>query len=603
ICKNGILGTFGGTAEYDGIEVRSRSCKTGYLRESPRFRTQLSLQPSVDRPDFLIPSASGHCRQYDLRAGPQRRTQQQGVGVEVAAPSHGKAGDCRSQQKAKCEFNQEIEHRPVCVSTFTASLKTDNRRQYRGSATGDTTSASCSNPKDMCTFHRHASFAGGEIRTPKDNSSAARRDANHNCNGCNCRQPLEEIGTNSQPRAHDSMNPIPRSSFSLWESPSAILQGPNATIGWTGPNAAHLSSSNIKDKTIVSPSIGENAFRGTLREDETWAKIARTKSRRAGGATDGVSTQNSSLTSNPPEAERTKHCLGVMTEAETDAAVSACSSKQRCRCYFSSSDGSAVTTADLGPMAATAGLSLGTSVGPPSFASSPSGQGTPASLPASNCWNPLAYENSLLGKPSSSTAHPSIAGHQTSGPSGAPSDQHHIDDALDGTMSDLHRVPSPSDGDAGGDGARGLDVSTRMLPWEALFFRQAAVGIEESRPLKPAQQLEGRSGDSSRLDRLYRTSISTNSMASPNMDSKRTSTARLTDILRIARRVVPEGWVAACSSHCSVSKEERGGSLRRRDQPFSFSVALGLGVGVLVLYPGVKQRPEGPGRGVPALLL
>lgn len=152
------------------------------------------------------------------------------------------------------------------------------------------------------------------------------------------------------------------------------------------------------------------------------------------------------------------------------------------------------------------GLSLGTNLGPPSFASAPSGQGTPASLPTSHCWNPLDYENSLLGKPSSSTAHPSIAGHQTSGPSRAPSDQHHID-ALDGMMSDLRRVSSPPNGDAGGDGARGLDVSTRMLPWEAPFFLQSAVGIEEPRPLKPAQQLGGRSGDSSRLDRSYRTNM------------------------------------------------------------------------------------------------
>ncbi|CAB1107114.1 unnamed protein product [Ectocarpus sp. CCAP 1310/34] len=298
------------------------------------------------------------------------------------------------------------------------------------------------------------------------------------------------------------MNPVPRGTFSLWESPNAILQGPNATIVWTGPNAAHLSRSNIKEKTIVSPSIAEHGFRGTLREDETWAKIARTKSRRAGGGTDGVSTQTSSLISNPSEAERTKHCLGVMFEAETDAAVSACSSKQRCRCYYSSSDGSAVTATDLGPMATTAG--------------------TPALLPTSYCWNPFAYENSLLGKPASSTAHPSIAGRQTPGPSGAPSDQHHIDDALDGIMSDLRRVSSTSDRDPGSDGARGLDVSTRMLPSEALLFVQTAVGIEEPRS-------------------------STNITASPDMDSKRISTARLTDILRESRVVSfpKDGWQPA----------------------------------------------------------
>ncbi|CAM9139905.1 unnamed protein product [Ectocarpus sp. 12 AP-2014] len=246
-----------------------------------------------------------------------------------------------------------------------------------------------------------------------------------------------------------------------------------------------------------------------------------------------------------------------MFEAETDAAVSACFSKQRCRCCNSSSDGSAVTATDLGPMATTAGLSLGTNLGPASFASSPSGQGTPASLPISHCWNPLALRKLPAWKPSSSTAHPSIAGHQTSGPSGAASDQHRIDDALDGMMSDLRRASSPPDGDAGGDGARVLDVSTRMLPWAAPFFLQAAVGIEEPRPWKPAQQLGGRSGDYSPLERSNRSNISTNIIASPDMDSKRISTARLTDILREARIVsVPkDGWQPALPTAASPKNE------------------------------------------------
>ncbi|CAM9234600.1 unnamed protein product, partial [Ectocarpus sp. 8 AP-2014] len=564
ICNYGIPGIFGGTAEYIEIEVRSRPGKTGYLRESPHFHTQFSLQPSVDRPDFLIPSALGHCRQYDLRAGPRRPTHQQGVWVEVAASSHGKAGNYRSQQKAKCAFAHGAKDLRNPAAERTAPPKTDKRRQHRGSPTGDTNTASCCDPR--CTVHRHSSFAGDEIRTPKDNSSAARRDATNNCNGCNCRQPLQEIGTNSQPQAHDSMNPIPRGTFSLWESPNAILQGPNATIGWTGPNAAHLSSSNSKDKTIVSRSIEEHGFRGTLREDETWAKIARTKPRRAGGGTDGVSIETSSLASNPSEVERTKHCLGVMVEA-TDAAVSACSSKQRCRCFYSSCNGSAVTATDLGPMTTTAGLSLGANgrnplnLGPPFFASSPSSQGIPASLSASHCWNPLAYENSLLGKLSSSIAHQSLAGnagHQTSGPSVAPSDQRHIDDALDGMMSDLRRVSSPSSGDTGGDDPRGLDVVTRMIAWEAPFFLPSAVGVEERGPLKPARQLGGRSGDSSRLDRSYRTNISTNIMASPDMDSKRASTARLTDTLRESRVVSfpKDGWQPSLPTAASPKKNE-----------------------------------------------
>lgn len=86
-----------------------------------------------------------------------------------------------------------------------------------------------------------------------------------------------------------------------------------------------------------------------------------------------------------------------------------------------------------------------------------------------------------------------------------PRDQHHIDDALVRMVSDLRRVSSLSNGDAGGDGGRRLDVSTRMLPWEAPFFLQPVVGSEEPRPLtQEAQQLGGRSRDSSRLDRSYR---------------------------------------------------------------------------------------------------
>ncbi|CAN0136116.1 unnamed protein product, partial [Ectocarpus sp. 6 AP-2014] len=559
-CNFGTPGIFGGTAEYIEIEVRSRPGKTRYLlRESPRFHTQFSLQPLVDQPDFLTPSALGRCRQYDLRAGPRRRTHQQGVWVDVAASSHKKAGDYRSQQKAKCAFAHVAKdlRNPTAERSENEKL-TDKRRQHRDSPTGDTTTASCCDPRR--TIHRHSSFAGGEIRTLKDNSSARRRDANNNCN------PLQEVGTNSQPQAHYSMNPVPRGTFPLWESPNAILQGPNATIGWTGPNAAHLSSSNIKDKTIVSPSIEEHGFRGTLREDETWAKIAQTKSRRAGGGTDGVSTQTFSLASNPSEVKRTKHCLGVMFEA-MDAAVSACSSKQRCRCFYSSCNGSAVTATDLGPMATTAGLSLGANgrstlnLGPPFFASSPSSQGVPASLSTSHCWNPLAYENSLLGKLSSSIAHQSLpgnAGHQTSGPSGAPSDQCHIDDALDWMMSDLRRSSSPSSGDTGGDGARGLDVVTRMIAWEAPFFLPSAVGIEEPRPLKPAHQIGGRSGDSSRLDRSFGTNISTNIMASPDMDSKRSSTAHLTHTLRESRVVSfpKDGWQPAFRTAASPKKNE-----------------------------------------------
>ncbi|CAM9270191.1 unnamed protein product, partial [Ectocarpus fasciculatus] len=485
--------------------------------------------------DFSNPSATTYCRQYDVRAGP-RWSQQQGIWVEIAASSYGKAGHYRSQQKVKCAFAHGARDLRSPAAGRTAPPKMDKTRQHRGLPTGDTTTPCCDS---RCTVHHH--FVGDETRTPKDNSFTARRDANNSCNGCTCRQPLQEFGTKNQPQAHDGTNPVPRGTFSLWESPNAILQGPTVTLGWTDPNAAYPSSSNIKDKANVLPSTEERCFRGTLREDETWAKIARAKSRRVGGGADGVSTQTSSLTSNLSEAERTERCLGVMSEAATDAAVCARSSKERCRSYYSSSNGNALTATDLGPMPTTVGLSLDTNgrspspfnLGPPSFASAPS-QSTPASLSTSHCWNPLAYENSLLGKPSASTPHPSTggnAGHQTSGPSVAPSDQHHVDDARARMMSDVGRVSSLSDDSAGGGGGRSLDDSMRMLPWAAPLFLQPATGSEESRPLQPTQQLGGRFGDSSRPGRSYRTNISSVG-ASPDMDTRRASTAFPTEVSR-----------------------------------------------------------------------
>lgn len=136
--------------------------------------------------------------------------------------------------------------------------------------------------------------------------------------------------------------------------------GPECYPRLDRPQRGPSQQQQYQDKDVPFPGTEERCFRGTLREDETWAKIARTKARRVGGGTDGVSTQTSSLTPTPAEAERTKRCLAVMSEAAaTDAVVSACCSKERCRCCYSSSNGNAVTATDLGPMPTTPGERVG----------------------------------------------------------------------------------------------------------------------------------------------------------------------------------------------------------------------------------------------------
>ncbi|CAN0459950.1 unnamed protein product, partial [Ectocarpus sp. 8 AP-2014] len=265
-------------------------------------------------------------------------------------------------------------------------------------------------------------------------------------------------------------------------------------------------------------SAGSNnpCLRGTLRENESWAKIAQgtpihgreNDGARASNVT-AATTTTTTTTATSSEFYGDERCRSAFRETKAHAAGPApCSSGVVCCCRTRSNRDTpgavgCVASFDPEPTFATTGLAFSPrgrsspaplNLGPPS-ALQRSSTAAPA---AAHPWNPVTYNVSALGGSFASSLQENVQSRKPS-PSPAPIPRHEMDDFLGRMMS----VLSPDVSCSNDDGAScGVGPSVSQSWYDPVLLRP----VEEKEParLKTAQQQGGPSGDSSRLDQSYR---------------------------------------------------------------------------------------------------
>ncbi|CBJ26748.1 hypothetical protein Esi_0042_0128 [Ectocarpus siliculosus] len=278
---------------------------------------------------------------------------------------------------------------------------------------------------------------------------------------------------------------------------------------------------------------GNNPYlRGTLRENESWAKIAQgtpIHGRENDCARASNVTAATTTTTAPSYFYGDEHCRNAFRETKAHAAGPApCSSGVVCRCRTRSNRDTpravgCAASFDPEPTFATTGLAFSPrgcssspaplNLGPPS-APQRSSTAAPA---AAHRWNPVTYNGSaLLGSFASSLQENAEA--RKPSPSPAPIPRHEMDDLLGRMMSVLSLDVSRSNDD---DASRDVGPSVPQSWYDPVLLRP--VGEKEPARLKTAQQQGGPSGDSSRPDQSYRSDSLGKSVA-PDRDSLGTFT-------------------------------------------------------------------------------
>ncbi|CAM9862958.1 unnamed protein product, partial [Ectocarpus sp. 4 AP-2014] len=277
-------------------------------------------------------------------------------------------------------------------------------------------------------------------------------------------------------------------------------------------------------------------LRGTLRENESWAKIAQGKpihgresdGARASNVTAASTTTTTTTTTTPPDFYGDELRRSAFRETKAHAAGPApCSSGVVCCCRTRSSRDTprafgCVASVAPGPTFSTTGLAFSprgcTSPAPLNLGPLSALQRTSTAAPAAahRC-NPINYNGSAFGGSFASSLQENAEARKPS-PSPAPIPRHGMDDFLGRMMSVLSLDASRSNDD---DASRDVGPSVPQSWYDPFLLRP----VEEKEParLKTAQQPGGPSGDSSRLDQSYRSDSLGKSLA-PGKDSKGTST-------------------------------------------------------------------------------
>ncbi|CAN0332384.1 unnamed protein product, partial [Ectocarpus sp. 13 AM-2016] len=253
-------------------------------------------------------------------------------------------------------------------------------------------------------------------------------------------------------------------------------------------------------------------LRGTLRENESWAKIAQGKPIH-GRENDGTRASNvtaiAPATSTTPDFYGDELCHGAFRETKAHVAGPAsCSSGVVCccrtrsnrdtprafGCVASVASESTFSTTSLALSARGCTSPAPLNLGPPSAL-----QRTSTAAPAAaHCWNPINYNDSAFGGSFASSLQENAEARKPS-PSPSPIPRYEMDDFLGRMMSVLSLDVSRSKDD---DASRDVGSSVLQSWYDPVLLRP----VDEKEParLKTAQQPGGPSGNSPRLDQSYR---------------------------------------------------------------------------------------------------
>ncbi|CAM9508933.1 unnamed protein product, partial [Ectocarpus sp. 12 AP-2014] len=253
-------------------------------------------------------------------------------------------------------------------------------------------------------------------------------------------------------------------------------------------------------------------LRGTLRENESWAKIAQGKpihGRENDGARSSNVTAIATTTTTPPDFYNDELCHSAFRETKANAAGPAsCSSGVVCccrsrsnrdtprafGCVASVASESTFSTTSLAFNSRGCSSPAPLNLGPPSAI-----QRTSTTAPAAaHRWNPITYNGSAFGGSFASSLQENAEARKPNPPP-APIPGHEMDDFLGRMMSVLSLDVSRSNDD---DASRDVGSSVLQSWYDPVLLRP----VEEKEParLKTAQRPGGPPGNSSRLDQSYR---------------------------------------------------------------------------------------------------